>query len=1002
MEEIQLEYLKKLSALSLIAGQAAESYGAGMDDLRECVNELEEQIASTIAAVQQSGATGGSVPELVGCLTAQKDKVIAVLLSGSRVSHATAAVRDVNITHARYVDERARVHAGMRLLEDAAVENLIGPALVEFGGKLVDYADDVDRATGSVERREHVTHKQNAKKKSEILPQAPYPFDFDIPTGRQTRSPVFGADKFDQSLLLCEELGPAKLSNCVGVKHGVDQTEELLASGWWPAPMDRLDPSGATFLANANEYPGLHPDKYAAVSTPNMWKDSVGAFLAETDFRGPIEGRGAGHYGAHAKWEEGDIESMFVTSVADAMTNTGFRDALQSHSYSEGEFGPGGLYHCTLQWQRGSGEKTEKDVKIEGTTRGVEARFHPKMPSQQQTNALWTYDGTFPPKVHCARYGGAHVMRIYNLLPINPSHNLGFGLHTTTTHEHNGHNGSTVDGFLNNFYFPGQYYDYSWRMTLDGHDTVKNDPDSQGITDEGDAVHIPGDSREIMSTHWFHDHMADYTSQNVYKGIAAVMNYYSAKDNGNELANNAHSLRLPSGCAKSWGNRDYDVNLILADKAWSDDGLLWYNPYQSDGFLGDHLLTNWQYYPYFNVRARRYRFRLLNASVSRMIKVALVVRRDGDSAGGGEFRSSDDTCSYDRVPFWLVANDGNLLEHTVCFDGTRGTERGVLPVMSVAERYDIVIDFSSFSPGTRLYLVNVSEHKTGKRQEGNDGSLAEILCGDYGKRSSPANGILRGDPCVGKFLELRVFALDESINGGVDHSTDPKRYEIGGHTMIPINRSTEQEIRAATHRHFTFVKTAADKFKWAIVTDHLGGADLMKQSRVTAAPKRESVEVWHFQNNGDEWVHGVHVHFAEGNILLRDGGLPPIWEQLARKDVYRIGGTHRDGSANLVFVIRFRDYTGHYMAHCHLTSHEDNSMLFRFDIEDTAVEEIMSCPYPTWFGVDFVRSFGKPTFRRGISGSRREVTVDDVIEQLRAAAHQDNAFLVHSIDALRS
>jgi hypothetical protein len=32
-----------------------------------------------------------------------------------------------------------------------------------------------------------------------------------------------------------------------------------------------------------------------------------------------------------------------------------------------------------------------------------------------------------------------------------------------------------------------------------------------------------------MSTHWFHDHMLDYTAQNVYKGCAAMMNYYSAE-----------------------------------------------------------------------------------------------------------------------------------------------------------------------------------------------------------------------------------------------------------------------------------------------------------------------------------------------------------------------------------------------------------------------------------------------------------------------------------------
>ena len=26
-----------------------------------------------------------------------------------------------------------------------------------------------------------------------------------------------------------------------------------------------------------------------------------------------------------------------------------------------------------------------------------------------------------------------------------------------------------------------------------------------------------------------------------------------------------------------WGNRDYDVNLLLADKAWDETGQLWFN-----------------------------------------------------------------------------------------------------------------------------------------------------------------------------------------------------------------------------------------------------------------------------------------------------------------------------------------------------------------------------------------------------------------------------------------
>jgi hypothetical protein len=92
-----------------------------------------------------------------------------------------------------------------------------------------------------------------------------------------------------------------------------------------------------------------------------------------------------------------------------------------------------------------------------------------------------------------------------------------------------------------------------------------------------------------MSTHWFHDHMIDHTAENVYKGNATMMNYYSALDRGNEAIDDGVNLRFPSGTALNWGNRDYDVNLLVADKAWDGQGQLWFNTLEvSDGFLGDH------------------------------------------------------------------------------------------------------------------------------------------------------------------------------------------------------------------------------------------------------------------------------------------------------------------------------------------------------------------------------------------------------------------------------
>ena len=57
---------------------------------------------------------------------------------------------------------------------------------------------------------------------------------------------------------------------------------------------------------------------------------------------------------------------------------------------------------------------------------------------------------------------------------------------------------------------------------------------------------------------------------------------------------------------------------------------------------------------------------------------------------------------------------------------------------------------------------------------------------------------------------------------------------------------------------------------------------------------------------GNGWSHPVHVHFEEGIILSRGGKAPPEWEKWARKDVYRIHGSEKDGLDNVEMAINFR------------------------------------------------------------------------------------------------
>ena len=290
--------------------------------------------------------------------------------------------------------------------------------------------------------------------------------------------------------------------------------------------------------------------------------------------------------------------------------------------------------------------------------------------------------------------------------------------------------------------------------------------------------------------------MLDFTAPNVYKGNAGMMNYYSAVDRGNEEIDDGVNLRLPSGAALDWGNRDYDINLMIADKSWDANGQLFFNIFNLDGFVADQVLTNFLWKPFFNVRARRYRFRILNSSVSRYFKFAVVEKRN-DGTGEMAGRPGSGT-SYNRVPFHMIANDGNIMEHAVYFDGNTTisgltNERGVLPTQGIAERYDIIVDFGQFEPGTKLYLVNLLEHRNGKRPH-EAIALEEVLDGEYhgplpDDRPEVEDGRYRSDPAVGKILEFIVKPYDQE-----DPSMDPADFVAGKQKMIPLPGFTQEEL----------------------------------------------------------------------------------------------------------------------------------------------------------------------------------------------------------------
>jgi FtsP/CotA-like multicopper oxidase with cupredoxin domain len=637
-------------------------------------------------------------------------------------------------------------------------------------------------------------------------------------------------------------------------------------------PMPRFDVFQRNPVASLSPAPQAQANQTQQPLDPKL----VGG---QTGLTGPIEGRPPGAIWGHQRFTQNPPVIGIDASTSPATTNTTYNPQVPSSLNS-------GINPATP----------------------IPLKFHPSMPTQQP-NSVWTFNGTIPPKLMLGRYGEPILFRHHNRLPADVTQNNGFGRNTLSTHEHNGHHGAENDGFTGAYFFPNQFYDYHYPFVLAGFTTINataTDPKAGSPNGSGGINKVPGDWHETMSTHWFHDHMFSFTAQNVYKGDAGMLNIYSALDRGNEAINDGVNLRLPSGTTLDWGNLDYDVNLMFADKAWDANGQLNMDIFQFDGFLGDRMTVNLAYKPFFQVERRKYRFRLLNASVSRFFVWAL----------------------SDSSVMVQIANDGNLLPQTVPL--TQLDQQGI------AERYDIVIDFSRYTIGQTVDLVNLQEHKDGK----GPGQILTVSGALSGQSS---------DPAVGACLRFQVVRNPAVPDQSICPNTPITLIPNPDLSAIPVSRTRQFTFddRASQNQNDP-VTSYTGGGNWGIAADNTGGSRFSRGGsalkadfgRISSAPKFGTREIWTLKG-GFNWDHPIHIHFEEGQILARNGSFSNVPQaERGRKDVYRL----RE-NGDVTITMQFRDWGGMFMEHCHNTMHEDNAMLLRWEIN--AAGGVFLNPLPT-------------------------------------------------------
>lgn len=341
------------------------------------------------------------------------------------------------------------------------------------------------------------------------------------------------------------------------------------------------------------------------------------------------------------------------------------------------------------------------------------------------------------------------------------------------------------------------------------------------------------------ATLWYHDHRMDFTGPAVWKGLAGFHLITDAEE---------ERLDLPDG--------DRELPLALMDRAFDAQGQFRYpsldpdlveppgvhSPYES-GMLGDVILVNGRAWPFHRVETALYRLRLLNASNARRYRLRLEV--DGDETD---------------IPLVQIGSDHGLLAAPVRHDAL---------TLAPAERFDVLVDFRSLSPGAQVRVVN----------DLGSGSTAEVMRFDVTDRVSDEREI----PDV---LSRDLEVLRESD--------------------------------AVRRRAMTFRSQAIDGMHGWVVNGEPFSPD-----RVHAAVDLGSTEIWEL--TGD-FHHPVHLHLSPFQVLGRGTGGPGPFDGGWKDTIdLRPAETAR-------IIVRFDGYRGRYVFHCHNLEHEDMMMMANFDV----------------------------------------------------------------------
>jgi len=372
-------------------------------------------------------------------------------------------------------------------------------------------------------------------------------------------------------------------------------------------------------------------------------------------------------------------------------------------------------------------------------------------------------------------------------------------------------------------------------------------------------------------TYWFHPHPHQRTGFQAYAGLAGL---FLVSDEEESAA------KLPGGA--------FDVPLVIQDRTFNTANELVYmtSPMdQMSGVLGDRILVNGHPDFELNVATRAYRLRILNGSNSRVYKLAW----------------------EDGTPLVPIATDGGLLEKPL--------QRSYV-TLGPGERVELWADFSGRRVGSELKLKSLAF----------SGAESGMMSGMMG--GGRMGGMMgRGNTTLSNGAEFTIlrFKVDREAK---DKVALPARL-----AAIPRYRLDDAVNRQNPR---TFEIAMRGMMNWTI-NERVFEMDKFAKNEII---KLNTLEVWEFvnqTNSMNSMVHPMHIHGGQFQVL--DRTIAPQFESV--RDSVRAGYLDEGWKDTLLLwpgerirlLMRFDDFPGLFLYHCHNLEHEDQGLMRNYMIQ---------------------------------------------------------------------